>query len=194
MFQVVSIGTNSGRQRFRLFRRPISRRRAGPMHRGRRRGPSGGNTTNRRAKEALPTFVGDLKYGLLPSTLHFCCFKRRLETRSMRLSSREPSERSAMLTGRPQGLGTSTGSRSAVGSAAIPCWVAARCVPNEAVRTRNRCMASKVRCEHLSCTLLRCPHPAPLHTRLEPAVEQRVRYSSSPTAPDISLPSASADV
>ena len=34
-------------------------------------------------------------------------------------------------------------------------------------------MASKVRCEHLSCTLLRCPHPAPLHTRLAPAVEQR---------------------
>ena len=50
MFQVVSIGTNSGRQRFRLFRRPISRRRAGPMHRGRRRGPSGGNTTNRKEK------------------------------------------------------------------------------------------------------------------------------------------------
>ena len=62
-FQVVSIGTNSGRQRFRLFRRPISRRRAGPMHRGRRRGPSGGNTTNRKGRVALSNFVGDLKYG-----------------------------------------------------------------------------------------------------------------------------------
>ena len=181
-------------KRVRHLRRPISHWRAAPMHRGDRRGPSGGNTTNRRAKEALPTFVGDLKYGLLPSTLHFCCFKRRIETRSMRLSSREPSERSAMLTGRPQGLGTSTGSRSAVGSAAIPCWVAARCVPNEAVRTRNRWIASKVRCEHHSCTLLRCPHPAPLHTRLAPAVEQRVRYLTSATALDINHPCASADV
>ena len=164
------------------------------MHRGDRRGPSGGNTTNRRAKEALSTFVGDLKSAPCHQTLHFCCFKRRLETRSMRLSSGEPSERSALLSGRPQGLGPSTGSRSAVGCGPIPCWVAARCVPNEAVRTRNRWMASRVRCEHLSCTLLRSPHPAPLHTRLAPAVEQRVRYLSSPTAPDISLPSASADV
>ena len=38
------------------------------------------------SREALSTFVGDLKYGLLPSTLHFCCFKRRIETRSMPLA------------------------------------------------------------------------------------------------------------
>ena len=57
---------------------------------------------------------------------------------------------------------------------------------HEAVRMRNRWMASRVRCEYLSCTLLRSPHPAPLHTRLAPAVEQRVRYASSPTALDTS--------
>ena len=46
-------------------------------------------------------------------------------------------------------------------------------------------MALKVRYEHLSCALLRRPHPAPLHTCLVTVAEQRFRNVSSLPASDL---------